>query len=329
MSFQQEVQRRDRCTVKGALTDHVVFVSGPEHEVAVVRRIYDWYVYGDMGDTEIARLLNTTGISSESGRPWSPPVVVNILTNEKYTGTLVYNRTTQKLQAPPTRNPRNQWICRRNAFPPLVDAETFRRAQELRQQRALRFSNDELLAMLRMIYREKGKVSTKTISEDGRLPAITVFSNRFGTLSKALELAKIPLTPRAMRLLQTRRSIEAIRREKLLEICECVNAAGGTIAAADHKNAFMLNDEFLVLIQVSRARRVHASKPFRWYVPLQSPAEAQFVIAIQLEPSHSSVRRIYLIPTADFSYPILVMREEWPDEFSRYECQCLPNIFGL
>lgn len=239
---------------KCALTDHVVFVPGPEHEVAVIRRIFDWYVYGDKGDAEIARALNEAGIPSEWGRPWTPPIIANILTHEKYIGTVVYNRTTQKMQAPPTRNPRGKWIVKRGAFAALVDADTFRRAQELRAQRAIRFSRDELLDFLRMLYREHGKVSTKLIQEDVRVPAINLFMNRFGTLTQALELAGVPATPRTTKLLQTFRKIEKVRREKFLEVCECVACAGGHFAPAAHKNTFMLNGSIIVRLQVNDSR---------------------------------------------------------------------------
>ncbi|MYM25484.1 recombinase family protein [Duganella sp. FT135W] len=314
---------------KGALTDHVVFVPGPVSEVAWVRRIFDWYVYGDMGDTEIARALNAAAVPSESGRLWTPPIIANMLTNEKYIGTLVYNRTTQKLQTTPTKNPNREWIRKRDAFPALVDREVFCRAQELRSQRAQRFSREELLGMLRMVYREHGKVSTKLISEDARLPSINVFMNRFETLTKALEFADIPPTPRATKLLQNFRKTEAMRREKFLEICECVICAGASISSGHHKNTFMINDEVLVRMHVSRARRLHESKPFRWYFPLRWPEETQFVIAVQLEPNYAEIRALYLVPSADFSYPMLIMREEWPDEYRRYRYSSLEEMFGL
>ena len=316
---------------KGALTDRVLIALGPEHEVAVVRRIYDWYLSGDLEDTAIARILNAEGIVTEYGhvRPWTASIVHRILTSEKYIGTAVYNRTSQRMQSVAVVNPQSVWIRKRNAYPALIDSDVFNRAQELRRIREHRIPTEELLEMLRMLYREKGKLSTEIINSDVRLPSVVTFVNRFRTLTKAYELAGVLPTPRGSRYVDKYRRTEAVRRETFLQICECIVCAGGTISPGDCKNTIVMNGKFLVRMQVSRAEHFRNKHYYRWCFPLQTPLETQFVIAVQLEPSDTEVRAIYLFPAASMGRSQLLMREEEPEEFSQYRVASIEALFGL
>jgi DNA invertase Pin-like site-specific DNA recombinase len=313
---------------KGAPADHVVFVAGPDDEVAMVRQIYDWYISREKGDTAIAAELNARGIKSESGRPWTPPVVVSILTNEKYIGTVVYNRRSYKLQGEVCDNPRGAWIKKSRAFPALVDPEVFHQAQDIRRERAQRYSRQELVGILRRIYSKHGEISTKLIDEDPGGPHHNAFLNRFQTLSNAYRLAGVPATQRADRYLDSLRKIETIRNDAMAKIRECVAAVGGTLDLLPSKNAFVLNGSAHTRLLVVRARRNRSDRPFRWNVPLKQVPGVQFVIAVQLEPSHNQIRNVLLFPVEAFAYSNIVMREEWPDEFARFRYFDIAAIFG-
>jgi DNA invertase Pin-like site-specific DNA recombinase len=313
---------------KGAPADHVIFVWGPSHEVAIVRQIYDWYVSGEKGDTAIAAELNARGITSESGRTWTPPVVVSILTNEKYIGTVVYNRKSYKLQGVVCDNPRQAWIRKPKAFPALIDSAVFHRAQEIRRERAERYTRQELLDILRRIYSEHGKISTKLIDEYPDGPHHNAFLNRFQTLSNAYRLAGVPATQRADRYLDSLRKTETIRNDAMAKVKECVAAAGGTFDPLPSKNTFVLNGAAHTRLLVVRARRNREDRPYRWSFPLREVAGIHFIIAIQLEPSNSAVRGLYLLPVDVVRYPTLVMREERPDEFARCRYCSIDALFG-
>jgi hypothetical protein len=47
-------------------------------------------------EAQIARILNEDGIQTDTGRTWTPWTVRGLLTNEKYIGNNVYNRTSFK-----------------------------------------------------------------------------------------------------------------------------------------------------------------------------------------------------------------------------------------
>ena len=68
------------------------------------------------GLIDISKVLNTDGIISPRNKKWGNTTVYNILTNEAYTGTLVWGKQSKK-GLPPVRV--------ENAIPPLIGKEVF------------------------------------------------------------------------------------------------------------------------------------------------------------------------------------------------------------
>lgn len=112
---------------KSIQTDRVKLVPGPEAEVAVVQWIYRQFVEAGYSEIEIAQHLNSRGLLTQLGKPWSKGSVHEVLTNEKYIGNNVWNRSSFKLKEEHVRNQPDQWIRANAAFPPLVDPLIFRR----------------------------------------------------------------------------------------------------------------------------------------------------------------------------------------------------------
>ena len=92
-----------------------------EPAATVVRRRF---TRADRGQSllDITKTLNAEGIASPHGKRWLKSAVHRVLTNEVYTGTLVWG-VRAKDQAPPVRVP--------GAFPAIVSSEQFRRVATL------------------------------------------------------------------------------------------------------------------------------------------------------------------------------------------------------
>ena len=90
---------------KSLQTDRVILVQGPEEEVRIVLWIYEMFVKEGRRESEIAAILNSRGILTDLGRPWSAGTVHEVLTNEKYVGNNVYNQRSFKLKKNRVTNP--------------------------------------------------------------------------------------------------------------------------------------------------------------------------------------------------------------------------------
>ena len=96
-----------------------------------VKRMYDMAEAGN-GTLEIIRTLNNEGIASPRGKLWARTSVHNILTNEAYTGTLVWGANA-KDNADPVRVEK--------AFPAIVTKAQLQRVGKRLNSRAPKFSH--------------------------------------------------------------------------------------------------------------------------------------------------------------------------------------------
>ncbi|MCZ6704983.1 MAG: recombinase family protein, partial [Bacteroidetes bacterium] len=83
---------------KSFQTDRVVLVPGPRKEVETVRWMYKQFTLEFKSEADIAISLNARGILTDLEREWNRNTVRQVLTNEKYIGNNVYNRTSLKLK---------------------------------------------------------------------------------------------------------------------------------------------------------------------------------------------------------------------------------------
>ena len=104
----------------------------PDPDAApTVKRMFDMAEAGN-GTLEIIRTLNKEGISSPRGKLWGRTSVHGILTNEAYTGTMLWG-VNAKDQADPVRVEK--------AFPAIVSKAQFRRVGKHLSSRAPKFSH--------------------------------------------------------------------------------------------------------------------------------------------------------------------------------------------
>jgi DNA invertase Pin-like site-specific DNA recombinase len=82
-------------------TDRVTLVHGPAEEVRAVRKVFDLFVNEDFSEARIAAYMTERGIMTRFGNPWVKKTIRDMLTNPKYAGDLVFNRTAAKLRSPP------------------------------------------------------------------------------------------------------------------------------------------------------------------------------------------------------------------------------------
>ncbi len=111
-----------------------------EERAEVVRRIFRHSVHDGMGAPAIAEALEAESVpTARPGSRWHTAQVNRILRNEVYKGTWWYGKVRYTATDSGMRRdgqPRERWVG--VPFPPLVDEETWERAQALRKRRLTR-----------------------------------------------------------------------------------------------------------------------------------------------------------------------------------------------
>jgi DNA invertase Pin-like site-specific DNA recombinase len=172
---------------KGIQNQRVTLVEGDPMQVAVIQRIFHEFVDLGYSEYKIAEGLNADGILSPSGRRWGAGSVLGRLQNETYIGTLVYNKTTQKLKTPRRPNPPEKWVRSPEAFEGLVTTEQFARAQEILEQRRRKYDSDRMLDQLRAVYKQYGMFRSSLLRLHDDVPAARTYAKHFGSWDHAFQ----------------------------------------------------------------------------------------------------------------------------------------------
>lgn len=309
---------------KSAPTDRVVFIKGPDAETKVVERIYSMYIEDLLSDTQIADQLTSEGIPNEHGRPWSSFHVKNILTNEKYCGTLVFNRSTQRLKSSRRPNDPDKWVRLHNVFDALVTREQFVEANEERRRRRRQWTDDEMLDGLREILVEHGKVTADVINAS-HFPSAKSYAFRFNGLVAALDAAGVSGASLS-RATITRFRVRCIGKDLSIELERCAALAGADIERLSLRTYRFNGVTVRLLCTRCRYERSHPC----WKVTLRYDPSVDFVIWARMDCANERVEGIYLLPIADFPNHQYI----WPSTrtLQKYEHLAhpsLPHLFGL
>jgi hypothetical protein len=277
-----------------------------------------------MPDTRIAEILNAGGLRNQHGRPWSPHNVKAILTNEKYAGTLIFNRSTQRLRSSRRPNDTNKWIKVEDAFPGIVSRELFNATRQVRLRRGKHWTDDEMLDGLREILVEHGKVSADLI-DSSDLPSAKSYALRFRGLVAAFEAAGVS-GPSLSRATITRYRLRCVTKDMAIELERSALRAGANVEKVTTRT-YRING-LIVRLLCTRCR-YERSYPC-WKVTVRHSPPADFVIWVRMNEANEEVAQFYLLPVQNFPEHQYL----WPStrtlpSYQQFAYTSMSRVFGL
>lgn len=309
---------------KNMPSDRVTYVPGPEDERAVIQRIYSMYVDERLPDVGIAARLNVDEVPTGLGRPWSAHLVKQILTNEKYVGTMTFNRGTQRMRSVRRANDKSKWVRRENAFEAVVTRDRFDQAAAERQRRRKQWTDDEMISALREILVEHGRVTPDLINASAG-PSVKSYAFRFNGLISAMGLAGVSW-PSLTRTTITRYRLRCVTRDMTSELERCAKEAGAQIERVTPRT-WRLNG---VMVRLLCTRcRFERSHPC-WKVTIAHEPSVDFIVWVRMDQTNENAARLYLLPIADFPTHLYL----WPSTrtlttYEKYAYLTLTEMFGL
>jgi DNA invertase Pin-like site-specific DNA recombinase len=309
---------------KSLPTDRVGFVHGPSKEVAVVRRIFDMCTNRQMPDTRIAETLNAEGVKNQYGRAWSAHNVKAILTNEKYAGTLIFNRSTQRLRSSRRPNDLHKWIRVEDAFPGIVSKEMFSQTRQVRLRRGKHWTDDEMLDGLRDILVENGKVSADLINKSD-LPSVKSYALRFRGLVAAYEAAGVS-GPSLSRATITRYRLRCVTKDMAIELERCARHASAQIEKVTTRTYRVNGVTVRLLCTRCRYERSHPC----WKVTVRHAPAVDFVLWVRMNQANEEVAQIYLLPVQNFpDHQYLWPSTRTLPSYQQFAHASMAHVFGL
>lgn len=270
---------------KSISTERVILVPGPVVEISTIHSIYNLYIENKKSLDSIAKSLNERGIKNGLGRVWKPAAVKDVLTNEKYIGTAVFNRTSKKLNNPQRRNPSNLWIRATGAFDPVVTPDRFAMARRQLTDNINRYTDNELLDNLTAVWCQQHRLSA-TIIEATLGCSINTYRTHFGTLVEAYR--KIGYTGRfnAGKHLKQRKALTRAITDHLLGLN--INVRAGPACGQ-----FIANELSVAVVFGSKPALLR-----EWVVDYQSPWKPDILVVAHLDKEKSPSVEYFVLPYA-------------------------------
>lgn len=322
--FKAELSRGQQKSIQ---TDRVILIPGPEAEIEIVQHIYHRFIHNGMNEREIANALNADGVLTDFDRPWSRSSVHEVLTNEKYIGNNVYNKTSSKLRIRSSRNPPDKWIRCDGAFQGIVSLEVFTCAREIILQRSHRLDDTQMLELLRALLQQAGSLSGMLIDEQDNMPSSTVYISRFGGLLRAYTL--IGYAPdRDYRYLDINRSLRQLHPQVFEDVIKHLENAGASVEISAQNDVLTVNGEWTASVVIARCHSTPAGT-LRWKLRFDISLAPDITIAVRMARANLQVRDYYLVPLIDMGAWPQKMAEENSPLIDSYCFQALDVLDGL
>lgn len=221
---------------KSIQNQRVVLTPGDEDQVKVIKRIFTDFVRKGLYPKDIASSLNEEAIPSPGNKKWLSESIRSILTNELYIGTIVYNKTGQKLLSKTKKNPKDEWICNEGAITAIVDSKLFDQAhaifKEQREEYVRKHSVEDMVSRLKGLYNKNGLITARQIASRKDMLSSGAYTQKFHSLGMAFQ----KMFPEV--LFRTTRTVEKMLR-----------AMAGTVER--YGDYYVLDDTLSILIQPS------------------------------------------------------------------------------
>ena len=284
----------DRGQYKSLQTDRVILVPGPEEEVETVRWMYRQFVECGTLEGEIAAALNEKGIVTDLGRPWTRGTVHQVLTNEKYVGNNVYNRHSFKLKAKHRNNPPEEWVRADGVFEAVVDGPLFLTARGMIRERNRRYSDDDMIDLLRELLKREGCLSGIVIDEADNMPSSGAYASRFGSLVRAYSL--VGFTPdRDYSYIEINRALRRFHAKAVTDAIAEIEKIGGAVSRDPATDLLTVNGEFTASIVVARCRHTKTGLR-RWNIRLDTGLAPDLTVVLRMDDANKAVLDYYLLP---------------------------------
>jgi DNA invertase Pin-like site-specific DNA recombinase len=309
-----ELKRRER---KSLQSDRVILVPGPESEVACVKNIYRMFVQDGKWPTAIAAELREKGVPyvGHKRKEWYPEAVSRILKNPKYCGCSVFGQSSFILRSRRSHYPQNQWTVTKRAWEGIVDQLMFDRAQAIFKSQTIHKADSELLADLRALLNEQGKLSERLVNQSRNLPSVRPFTRRFGSLSEAFQ--EIGYVSPKLSATHTRRRLRKLKCQIVSDVIKTDPARIGLFQPDGHFRPRFEVFGLQVSLHLCRCLKRSNGKIY-WLLQTTRAEQSCIGLVVRLNPANDGVMDMFVVPDTrgQFSFQ-LSPNDPWLDRGRR------------
>lgn len=281
---------------KSFTTDRVILIPGSRKEIATVRIIFGLAADGK-GASTIATELNNRGLRTHAGKAWRPQTVVSVVKNPKYMGCNTWNKRNKKLQGPSTSVVPEEWITKGHAFKPLVDEETFNRAQ-MNMPRFKSWTEPEMLRRLGRLLKSKGRISETLMKNARGVPCTVSIQKHFGSYRALYDklgyrlgeefIHKCAQSERSLKLRKDVANSVSALFPNHVDVAEC--------QSGNHWKRVILRIDEKYFVSILLCRTQYREGRLCWKWGIKDAEKNNITLLCKINDSHDQVREYYLAP---------------------------------
>jgi DNA invertase Pin-like site-specific DNA recombinase len=304
--------------------DRTILVPGPPEEVATVRWAFEVFARTDMSINAIARDLNARGIKNSIGRPWRGNAVRDLLSNEKYIGHNIFNKTSVRLKSKRVRNRPAEWVRADGVFEPIVSRALFEQAQAriaIFKRRTKRF---DLLDHLTALWCKHGELSSKILERSPTCPSTATYTKYFGSLLEAFKEVGYPKLTRRPVYVSVRKTISD-------SVVDRVKAADGTARRIGlrRQTRLLVNEQLTITIALAHwAYATRDARP-RWVLGHSTHHRSDIVVLARFDEKLRRLRDYFVLPGVILDNPQQVILDANHIEIESFRFDTLEQLESL
>jgi hypothetical protein len=182
-----------------------------------------------------------------------------------------------------------------NVIEPLVTRALFDRAQAVRRARAHLKPDEELLADLKKLLKQRRKLSSPIIDAAPFCHSASIYVHRFGSMKAAYQLIGYDASANYQKLDVSNRLMK-IRQRVVEDLMSNIEKAGGSAEYDPKTKLLRVNEEFAVAISIARYRIVVTGYP-RWTFWNRAVVGPDVTVLIRMKPDHQTIRDYFIAPS--------------------------------
>jgi hypothetical protein len=194
-------------------------------------------------------------------------------------------------------------------------------------ERDRKFSNEEMLDRLKLLYVRNGQLSGLLIDETDAMPSSSAYRHRFGSLIRAYRL--IGYNPeRDYQYLQINRFLRDMYPQVITDVYSKIENLGGAIERDKTNDLLTINGEFTTSIVIARCRQT-ALGSLRWVIRIDSGLGPDVTVAIRMNSTNQEHLDYYLLPLIDITRGRLRLAEDNGAVLDTYRFDTLDFFFTM
>jgi hypothetical protein len=195
------------------------------------------------------------------------------------------------------------------------------------RERGHRYTNEELIEKLKLLYKNRGFLSGIIIDETEGMPSSSAYVQRFGSLIRAYQT--VGFTPdRDYQFLEINRYLRQLYPQVVRETEQKIEEVGGHTERDIGTGILEINREFTVSIVLSRCQKTSIGTR-RWKVRFDTSLQPDITVVVRLDEANQSAIDYFLLPRLDFGGRGFNLADRNSIEFETYRFDSLDYLYGM